>query len=229
MAGMTEVPTWIQGVWRRERVERGDGSVDRDTRVIWLQTPTLYADIRIPKVRRSPAGQQGFAGWLTVVGQVCTWHRPIDRQPPTRPPDVGTMFRRGRRMIECGVHANYLEDWRLLDDGQGRFLALARGAGKMQELLVMAGHHFIAAAAASEHRAYELSYGRIDRRTREWRIELSTARAREGRALFTGETWRFDIERGIALQRLRKRSLARRRRLCTCTLPPRELAGLFAE
>jgi len=218
-----EVRPWLHGVWRRDRVERGDGSVDRDSRVVWLQTPTLYADIRVPRDRRAP---QGFAGRLTVTGQVCSWHRPIDLQPPPHPPDVGAMFRRGRRMIECGIHANYLEDWRLVDDGGGRFLAMARGGAKMTEVLVVAGNHFIAARAAEGSRPCELSYGRIGR-ANAWRITLSTTSAREGCRLFDGETWRFDSRHGQALQRTPRGGPWRHWRVWSCTLAPRLLARLF--
>lgn len=220
-----EVPVWVQGVWRRDRVERGDGSIDRDTSVVWLQTPTLFADVRIPKPGRRSPPVQGFAGWLAVDGQVCTWHRPIDLDPPPRRPDIGAMFRVGTRMIECGVRAPYLEDWRLLDDGDGCFLALARGGRGMDELLVTAADHFM--AATRKRGRCELSYGRIDRKAQAWRIELSTSPGRRGQQMFEDDRWQLDRERGLMLQHVQGRGAPRRWRVWSCTMGARTLARIL--
>lgn len=220
-----EVPAWVRGVWRRDRVERGDGSVDRDTTVIWLQTPTLFADIRIPKPGRRTPEVQAFAGWLTVEGQVCTWNRPIDLAPPPRKPDIGAMFRAGGRMIECGVQANYLEDWRLMDDGDGRFLALGRGGRSMDDLLVTAADHFM--IATRKRGRCELSYGRIDLKAKAWCIELSTTPGLQGQRLFRDDRWEIDRERGLMFQHVPGRGSPRRWPVWSCTLGARQLAQIL--
>ena len=220
-----EVPEWVQGLWRRNRVERGDGTIDRDTAVLWLQTPTLFADIRIPKPGRRSPPVQGFAGWLTVNGQVCTWNRPIDLDPPPRKPDIGAMFRAGSRMIECGVQANYLEDWRLLDDGDGRFLALARGGRSMDELLVTAADHFL--VATRKRGRCELSYGRIEQKAKAWQIEMSTTPEMRGQQLFKGDRWQLDRERSLMFQHVPGRGPPRRWTVWSCTLGARQLAQIL--
>ena len=118
------VPTWATGAWRRTLLEWDDGE-DRSTDVLYLQTPVLFADIRIASRRDQES--EGFAGHATVNGQICRWHRPIDVKPKDGDGDVGVMYRRGDRMIECGVHRNYLEDWRLVGD-TGQHFAASRGA-----------------------------------------------------------------------------------------------------
>lgn len=119
------VSDWARGLWRRDLLEWDDGE-DRTTRVIWIQTPVLFADIRIP-VPGGPRAPEGFAGHLSVSGQVCRWNRPIDVKPKAGGGvDTGAMYRRGDRLVECGLQANYLEEWRLVGATQN-FIAATRG------------------------------------------------------------------------------------------------------
>lgn len=108
------VPECYVGLWRRSLLQDAQG-VDTTTQVYWLQSGTLYADIRLPKNRDAVNGlalQQGFAGALEVDGSVLTWRRWLDFQPPTAVADVGRMrFTRLDQMVEEGVHADYREDW----------------------------------------------------------------------------------------------------------------------
>ncbi|MBI5041091.1 MAG: hypothetical protein HZB57_07820 [Gammaproteobacteria bacterium] len=108
------VPECYVGLWRRCLLQDAQG-VDTTTQVFWLQSGTLYADIRIPKNRdavNSMALQQGFAGALEVDGNVLTWRRWLDFQPPTAVADVGRMrFTRLDQMVEEGVHTDYREVW----------------------------------------------------------------------------------------------------------------------
>jgi hypothetical protein len=146
-----------------------DDGEDRSTDVLWLQTPTLFADIRIPAGGGS--GSEGFAGHLAVTGQLCRWHRPIDVKPKGGDGDVGVLYRRGSRMIECGVHRNYLEDWRLIGDA-ARHLGASRGAVRigedgiewpvagLLEIVVAVDGHLIHAWRG--HDGAGIAYGRLD-------------------------------------------------------------------
>ncbi len=167
--GAVAVPGWCHGVWQRERLA-SPGAEDRDTRVIWVQTPVLFADLRSP-----PPGQagdeQGFAGNLLVSGRICAWQRPLDIQPVTGPGDAGAMYRDGTYMLECGIHDNYIEDWRQIADGT-RHLAATRGAVRIAdgeihwpaegtlELLVACGGHVI--HAIRDGARASLRYGVFD-------------------------------------------------------------------
>lgn len=125
---MERIPDEMIGLWRRLRLEETDGRVDTDTEVYWLQTHGAYVDLRIPPGRPgfdgavSPdhlseaqlhwlARQQGFAGRLSLRGEVATWQRELDYQPPARVDDVGRLARDGRRLVERGVLVPYTEDW----------------------------------------------------------------------------------------------------------------------
>jgi hypothetical protein len=105
---------------------------DTDTEVWWLQTGSLYADLRQPPApadkRATPqqlALQQGFAGELEVQGEVLTWHRWLDFQPPSGIADVGRVHFENGQLIEEGVLASYREVWERAAAASDDRLALA--------------------------------------------------------------------------------------------------------
>ena len=165
------IPQWARGVWRRA-FGRYPGREDKTTEVIWIQTPTLYADIRVAATDDpSPdARDDGFAGWLDVEDQVCDWHRPIDLHPRAEGGDQGAMFLENDVMIEVGLLANYMEEYHRIDPAS-RCFAASRGDfsttdGKVRfaadgpvEILVSAGPHVI---HARHDGASGLRYGRFD-------------------------------------------------------------------
>lgn len=192
--GALAVPGWAQGAWQRERMAR-PGAEDRATRVLWVQTPVLFADLRAPA--QGQAGREsGFAGHLLVSGRICAWQRPLDLQPATGPGDAGAMYRDGDWMLECGIHDNYIEDWRLIADGAGH-LAATRGevalvdgeivwpAEGLLEILVACGGHVV--HAVREGRGASLRYGRFDAARGELRPAWSVGR--KGAAVASDVPW----------------------------------------
>lgn len=157
---MTEpVPAELVGVWRRRSLVTPDGR-DETTQVVWVQTESWYADLRIPAgplvrtdVRRledcnavelvALAQIQGFAGQLSVDGGVCSWRRDLDFQPPGPTPDEGNWEIEGPVMIERGLHAEYEEVWVRDADVRGPLEAFRRTGGR-RGLMVVAGDHFLA-------------------------------------------------------------------------------------
>ena len=151
---MSPVPDHYRGVWVRTLLETPQQR-DENTFVRWLQTSSWHADLRIPLIALGAdaplqlASQQGFCGVTEVTqqasGEVCTWHRRLDFQPPRRDVDAGVMvFDAPERVIETGVHAPYLEIWERLPDSTGRFIALAgqdEAAGDAQEHFLVAGRY----------------------------------------------------------------------------------------
>lgn len=131
------VPPRYRGVWQRTLLQTPEGR-DTTTRVHWLQTEGWHADLRVPAGvdPATPAGRaqlQGFCGITRISGghdgqpEVCTWHRRWDIQPPRSTPDAGHMvFETPDRLIETGVHAQYLEVWQRLPGSDGPFRALAQ-------------------------------------------------------------------------------------------------------
>ena len=151
---MSPVPDRYRGVWARRLLE-APGQLDSSTYVRWLQTSLWHADLRVPSPApgatdpQKLASQQGFCGVTEVAqtpqGEVCTWQRRLDFQPLRAQVDAGVMvFDTPDRVIETGIHANYLEVWERLPDSTGRFIALAGldAAGHdTQERFLVAGRY----------------------------------------------------------------------------------------
>jgi len=132
---MNSVPDSYRGVWARTLLETPQFK-DDSTFVRWVQTSLWHADLRVPPgISRTSsalelATQQGFCGVtevsLSPEGEVCTWHRKTDFQPPRRAVDAGWMvFETPERIIETGVHAPYREIWQRLPDSTGRSIVLS--------------------------------------------------------------------------------------------------------
>lgn len=213
---MTPVPDHYRGVWARRLLETPQQR-DEHTFVRWLQTSLWHADLRVPTMAPGTdaqlrlASQQGFCGVTQVTqqanGEVCTWQRRLDFQPPRMDVDAGVMvFETSERVIETGVHATYLEIWDRLPDSNGRFIALARldgAGGDTQELFLVAGRYAMQVRPRRmawppgtqagqtlvdvmvkhpEHAAalldFEISFGTLE--AGYWTIEQSTLPARQG-------------------------------------------------
>lgn len=206
------VPDRYLGVWQRTLLRTADGFEDRTTRVFWLQTESLHADIRVPgrlpRTLQQRSAQAGFAGVTEVDGDLCRWHRWLDFHPGS-PEDVGRMsFVSADEVHERALDGSYLEVWKRLPDSIGPTEALwlsdAEPGGR-RACLLRAGDYFLFAASrpqpltndvplgeqvatcsadeAEQLLAMELSFGRIDFSGHSWRIELSTVPGRSGKAL----------------------------------------------
>lgn len=156
---MTEfVPADHTGLWRRE-VITAPGYRDETTRVLWLQTRSWYADLRVPADRPPPRGEgfaaygdaelialakiQGFAGQLTAKDGICFWRRDLDFQPAGRLPDEARCAVDGEVMIEDGLHADYQEIWRREPSSQTPLAAYRLEGADRDGLLVIGGQHLI--------------------------------------------------------------------------------------
>jgi hypothetical protein len=213
------VPT---GAWQRDWIHRRGGAPDRGVTVRYVQTPSVFGDVRIrddrPAVPHAAsfadldddqlaalATQSGFAGFTTIDGDHATWHHEIDFEPAGGAADVGRIEPvSDGEMFEHAPDGSYVERWSALGPSGGAFFAakLARD-GRVDQLLAVAGEHFVYARAravalppggslgeaiARTHAtraqiiAYldcELSYGRV----RGWQIERSTLPWREATRL----------------------------------------------
>ncbi len=158
------VPPELSGVWRREVITTPSGHRDADTQVLWLQTRSWYADIRVRADRPVRDGArgfedysdgellelarvQGFAGQLSAHDGVCLWRRDIDYQPPSPEPDEATYSIARDVMVEDGIHSDYQEIWRREPRSDTPLVALrlvmdSTCQGR-EGLLAVAGDHFI--------------------------------------------------------------------------------------
>jgi hypothetical protein len=167
--------------------------------VRWLQLGHWHADLRIPLVARADLGagacwpyserqrallvrQQGFCGVTQVAtdaqGEVCTWYRLVDYQPPGDRPDAGRMiFETPDRVVETGVHGVYREIWQRLPQSTGPYIALAepeRPDGQASARLFRAGRYLMRVRPVQPawQPEFEISFGMFD--AGQWRIEQST-------------------------------------------------------
>jgi hypothetical protein len=155
------VPDWLRGVWTREWIQEGKAK-SNTLDVNYLQTPTYFADIRIPKDRtrfpnaqsfadltdqqlRLLARQNGFTGLTTTSGPVATWNHDIQFQPSDGAPDRGRLQRIARtRMHEHGLDGSYIESWRSTTGGDGHFLVIrVKHTGRLLRTLVVVGNRFV--------------------------------------------------------------------------------------
>jgi hypothetical protein len=158
---ISQVPTWLWGEWSRDWIQRG--KVRSNTLDIhYLQTPTYFADMRIPRDRPAMASaksfadlsdeqllmltrQNGFTGQLVVEGSVATWHHDIDFLPPDGTQDRGRLVRiPPTQMLEYALDGSYIESWRSTTCGEGKFVVIrVERCGRLLRTLVVAGNQFL--------------------------------------------------------------------------------------
>ncbi|KAA0950398.1 hypothetical protein FQ186_09225 [Pseudomonas sp. ANT_H14] len=157
---MQQVPEHYLGVWKRRLISYQNGEIDQHTSVYWLQTPRLFADLRIPTDmpahsishadRLALCEQKGFAGVTQVDGDICQWHRHIDFQPASNEADIGRMhFETRDRLIETALDDDYYEIWERLADSKGLCRSQCLQANDnptRSACLVLAGDYFLFAA-----------------------------------------------------------------------------------
>jgi hypothetical protein len=237
--------------------------------VHYLQTPTFFGDVRIPLDRpkfphaasfadltdaelRALAQQEAFSGRTTLAGATATWHHEIDFQPPDGADDVGRLERVAvGRMHEHGLDGSYIESWKSVSDGAGRFLVIrTERAGRLARILLVADDFFlyvrnratdlpqassldalIAASHASRTQIVsyldcEFSEGRVRKGSIPWEIQRSTLPWREGHRLdFVDEISPSAEAPGIGP----RRPGAERWTVPVNTLAPGEFTVLFRE
>lgn len=213
------VPPAYRGVWTRTLLETPH-SRDDTTVVRWMQLGRWHADLRIPAAARvdrfagllskdSPerlallAMQQGFCGVTQVAraaaGEVCTWLRLVDYQPPGPHPDAGLMvFETPDCVIETGVHGVYRETWQRLPHSTGRLIALAepeRADGQARARLFSAGQYLMRVRPGRQTGPdFEISFGLVA--AGRWQIQHSTRPGLEGQSLA------FSVQRSVKTARV---------------------------
>lgn len=157
------IPT---GAWQRDWISRHGGPHDATMIVRYVQTPSVFGDVRIPAERAALAGtggfaelsdgqllvlagQNGFAGCTTVDGANATWHHEVDFQPSSGDPDIGRIeWATEHSMFEHALDDSYVEAWSTVSRSEDRFFAAKVSRGdRVDQVLAVAGDHFVYARA----------------------------------------------------------------------------------
>ena len=163
------VPKWLVGLWHRRSMEEfsANGQIERDvtTQVFWLQTPSGFADIRVPANRDCFKGKQcvgfddltaqqaialsqqdGFAGITHSDGIHCEWHHSMDYRPFNGEVDAGTLSwkagEEGKVLVEMGPNNAYREEWVWMGGGPTAMMTLTEGADQTG-WFVVCGDYFM--------------------------------------------------------------------------------------
>ena len=264
-AGPGSLPEWMLGVWMREWIRRGTDQ-SSSALVRYVQTERDFGDVRIPARPsfaqaasfadlseadlRLLARQRGFVGTTSATGLVATWHHELDFQPADTSTDIGRVERVGMGgMYEHALDGTYMEHWRTLSDGDGRFVSVRVTRGtRLERVLLVAGDYFYFArnrtrdlpagmsldsliASMRPSRAQlvewldcELSVGRVRGGRVPWEIEHSTLPWREGHRLEFAQRVVADSVTGTLSARAEAGELWR---FSLAGLPPRDGVVLF--
>ncbi len=154
------------GTWQRDWIRRHGGARDTAVVVRYVQTPSVFGDLRIRGDRPAMAHaasfadlsddelaalarQNGFAGVTTVDGASATWHHEIDFQPASDGADIGRIEPTGEgKMLEHAPDGSYVESWSAVEPGGGASFAVrVVRSGRVDQLLAITGEHFVYARA----------------------------------------------------------------------------------
>jgi len=134
------VPDELLGCWQRQWIEFADGSRDDTSFVMWLQLPSLMADVRLAAAALTLAGRSSLSMHELLViadsdsssgATTCTpvvqrtasaeWTSDIGFQPESAFPEPGLLEWRGEGtvMMERAPSGAYVEEWHLLPGSRG--------------------------------------------------------------------------------------------------------------
>ena len=109
------VPENLIGVWQRESIQINDDKPYEDSRVLWLQAPYRYADMRVP-ISNAEEDQMAFTGGQLWSEPLLTFNHELDLTGSLSK-DAGILSWDGETLIESGSVElpdgvlNYVERW----------------------------------------------------------------------------------------------------------------------
>lgn len=123
------IPERFHGAWRRVSIAVDGGVPVEPSSVVWVQTSSAYADIRVPRLGfgdLQPAAS--FAGTTRWIEPHLHWRHDLDLDParsPDDPGDVGHVSWDGDDLVESGTFGDdglevpYIEVWRRMTGSDG--------------------------------------------------------------------------------------------------------------
>ncbi len=155
------VPGALVGAWRRESIAIQGMDPFEDSCVIWLQSPSRYADVRVP-LPGTDAQPESFGGRQEWREPRLTFHHELD-YTGRFPQDSGILSRDGDILIEDGSvdldgkTTTYRERWVPQTPVHAAYLAVeARDENdRLQAIAVRVGEH---AAVISQSPSFNAAY-----------------------------------------------------------------------
>lgn len=199
--GNQTVPDALLGCWRRNWIRFGDnGDLERDVTVIWLQTASGMADLRIDP-EQEPDQTDSSCG-ITVVDESTTPYVTADwvdgesgfsQQPTSSFPEKGWLtWDSDTIMKELAPSGSYVEEWEKLS-GSGDTIAhfVARDTPTTTNLYICGRHVLLAVRRSEAETVHEYSYGAysLDADGDSVVIEHSTLADRVGSAMHLDMDW----------------------------------------
>lgn len=200
--GESTVPAALVGCWRRNWIQFGpDGELERQVRVIWLQTASGMADVRIDPAQ-APHETDSSCG-ITVVDQSTTpfatadWldgSRGFAQQPVSNFPEKGWLdWQTPSLMRELAPSGAYIEEWERFDDSVGPTAQLSDLSATTRTNLYVAGSHVVLCSENPDAGGlHEFSWGRHSPGAESVTIDVSTVAARVGQPLGLDRPWSIE-------------------------------------
>jgi hypothetical protein len=174
------IPERFCGAWRRVSISIDGGEPMEPSEVVWVQTATAYADIRVPRMGFGDLHPAvSFAGTTRWIDPRLHWRHDLDLDADRSPDDTGDVGRvswDGDDLVESGtfgdadVEVPYVEVWRRMPGSDGPMHDWVSPDGTHR--FVRAGEHAITVA---DERGAGGTY-RACYRTRlgdQWAVELA--------------------------------------------------------
>lgn len=135
------VPVWTLGCFRRRSISFCTGVTDTETQVMWLQSRSLTADLRLPAgyprlTGTAPLAERAFEVLVALAegegglartswdGRAMSWSDWTSFQTHDRWPEPGMLARVGDCLTELAPSGAYVEDWRLQPSADGALIGL---------------------------------------------------------------------------------------------------------
>jgi len=200
--GDQTVPDALLGCWRRNWIRFGpDGRLERQVKVIWLQTRSGMADMRVDPDRAPPEFDSSCG--ITVVDETTTPHVTADwfdgafgfaQQPVPSFPEKGWLvWESPSIMRELAPSGAYVEEWERLPGSLGQIAHLTAPDAPMTTNLYLAGSHaLLCQKSATAGGVHEFSWARAVPGSNELMIELSTNPNQLGQPLHVNQQWHIE-------------------------------------
>ena len=181
----TTIPTRLTGEWTRNYIKRGDAAPQTDVVVRYLQTPSLFFDIRIGGDAADTMSFAGLSRWHDDKQEV-HWHAAFNSAPPADDTAVWTAIANNTHETEDFGRVEFTDENTWLEYGEGYLEEWSRSAEQTPHALhlsairpgcmvVVVGHHFGFASSLGKEQGKPQSfcYGS----TEDWKVKLSVNEA----------------------------------------------------